>query len=49
MGRAYGMYGGEERYMQDFVGKPKGNRPLQNKGGDGGMRKLVFKTKDDRS
>jgi len=30
------------------MGKPKGNRPLQNNGGDGGMQKLVFKTKDDR-
>jgi hypothetical protein len=32
MGKACGMYGGEERCMQSFDGKPDGNRPLGRPG-----------------
>jgi hypothetical protein len=28
MGRTCGTYGGEERCIQDLVGKPEGRRPL---------------------
>jgi hypothetical protein len=28
MGGAYSVYGGEERHIQDLVGKPEGKRPL---------------------
>jgi len=28
MGRACSWYGGEERHVVGFVGKPEGNRPL---------------------
>ena len=32
---AYRTYGGEERRIQGWVGKPEGNRPLGGSGVDG--------------